>query len=180
CRPGSSSGRKTQGGRGQETKAAHSPSRSPLAAGLSQDAPLEQTRNPGGDRHHYGRAFRFALKRFRNLEHPISEVGTNWRQPKNHHSKPGGERLWKRRSAEKSTKRTFPLRLEIRTHRGFPLYAQPRLLLEIKIPTTTKGDISIVLNKGTFLLSVDTGKDSVSTQAQFRVTISTSASEFPV
>jgi len=66
-------------------------------------------------------------------------------QPTNNDSKPGGERLWKSRSLEKSTNRTFPLRLEIRTHRGFPLYAQPRLLLENKkCKSTTKGDISIV------------------------------------
>jgi hypothetical protein len=76
--------------------------------------------------------------------------------PKNNNSKPGGERLWKSRSVEKSRKRTFPLRLEIRTHRGFPLYTQPRLLLENKkCTTTTKEDISNVLNKGTFLMSVD-------------------------
>ena len=41
-RPGSSSGSKTQGGHGQEPEDAHSQSGSPLAAGLSQDAPLEQ------------------------------------------------------------------------------------------------------------------------------------------
>jgi len=69
-------------------------------------------------------------------------------QPKNNDSKPGGERLWKSRFVEKSNKRTFPLRLEIRTRRGFPLYAQPRLLLENKQCTTTI--------KGTFLMSVDT------------------------
>jgi hypothetical protein len=76
--------------------------------------------------------------------------------PKNNDSKHGRERLWKSRSVEKSTKRTFPLRLEIRTHRGFPLYPQPRLLLGNRTCTSkTKGDISIVLNKGIFLLSVD-------------------------
>src|SRR5438445_13765217 len=37
-RPCSSSGSKTQGGHVQETKATHSPSGSPLAAGLSRDA----------------------------------------------------------------------------------------------------------------------------------------------
>ena len=154
-RPGSSSGRKTQGDHGQEGNA-HSQSGSPLAAGLSQDAPLEQTSDPDDAYYHDGLAFGFALSRFRNCKHPISEAGANWRQPKNNNSKPGGERLWKSRCVEKSTKRTFPLRLEIRTHRGFPLYAQPRLLLENqKCTTMTKGDISIVINKGTFLLSVD-------------------------
>ena len=155
-RPGSSSGRKTQRGHGQEAKTAHCPSSgSSLAAGLSQDAPLEQTSDPGAAGHRYGCAFRFALSRFRNFNHPISEAGANWRQPKNNNSKPGDERLWKSRSVEKSRKRTFPPRLEIRTHRGFPLYTQPRLLLENKKCTTTKGDISNVLNKGTFLMSVD-------------------------
>ena len=129
-RPGSSSGRKTQGDHGQESNSAHSQSGSPLAAGLSEDAPLEQTSDPDDAYYHDGLAFGFALSRFRNFNHPISEAGANWRQPKNNNSKPGGERLWKSRFVEKSTKRTFPLRLEIRTHRGFPLYAQPRLLLE--------------------------------------------------
>ena len=135
-RPGCSSGRNTQGDHGQESNAAHSQSGSPLAAGLSQDAPLEQTSDPDDAYYHDGLAFGFALSMFRNFKHPISEAGANWRQPKNNNSKLGGERLWKSRFVEKSTKRTFPLRLEIRTHRGFPLrfplHAQPRLLLEIK------------------------------------------------
>ena len=134
-RPGSSSGRKTQGDHGQETKAAHSPSGSPLAAGLSQDAPLEQTRDPGAARPHDGRAFRFVLSGYESISG----------RPKNHDAKPGGGRLWKSRSVEKSNKRTFPLRLEIRTHRGFPLYAQPRLLLENRNARPRQ--------KGTFLLS---------------------------
>ena len=83
-RPAFSSGSKTQGGHGQEAKAAHCPSSgSSLAAGLSQDAPLEQTSDPGDAHYHDGLAFRFALSSFRNLDHPTSEVGPNWRQPKN-------------------------------------------------------------------------------------------------
>ena len=72
-RPGSSSGRKTQGDHGQESNAAHSQSGSPLAAGLSQDAPLEQTSDPDDAYYHDGRAFGFALSRFRNFNHPIGE-----------------------------------------------------------------------------------------------------------
>ncbi len=129
----SSSGRRTQGGHSQESNPAHSPSGSPLAAG----PPLEQTSDPRDAHYHDGLACGFALSRSRNLDHPISEAGANWWQPKNNNSKLDGGRLWKSRFVEKSTKRTFPLRLEIRTHGGFPLYAQPRLLLENKQCTTT-------------------------------------------
>ena len=108
--------RKTQGDHGQASNAAHSPSGSPLAAGLSQDAPLEQTSDPDDAYYHAGLACGFAVSS-PNLDHPTSEVGANWRQPKNNNSKPGGERLWKSRFVEKSTKRTSPA-LEIRTHRG--------------------------------------------------------------
>jgi hypothetical protein len=44
CRPGSSRGGKNQRGQGPETKAAHAQSGAPVAAGLSQDAPVEQAR----------------------------------------------------------------------------------------------------------------------------------------
>ena len=44
--------------------------------------------------------------------------------------KPAGALLATKALLRRTGKRTFPLRLEIRTHRGFPLYAQPRLLLE--------------------------------------------------
>ncbi len=81
-RPGSSSGRKTQGDAGQASNAAHSPSGSPSAAGLSQDALLEQTSDPDDAYYRHGLAFGFALSRFRNFNHPISEAGANWRQPK--------------------------------------------------------------------------------------------------
>ena len=80
-RPASRSASQSQGGHGQESKAAHSPRGSPLAAGLSQDAPLEQISDPGA-RHHYGRAFRFVLSAYE----PIGG------EPKNNDSKPGGER----------------------------------------------------------------------------------------
>ena len=146
CRPGPSSGRKTQGGHGQEAKAAHCPSSgSSLAAGLSPDAPVGQTSDSSGAHNHDGLTFGFALSSFRNLDHPIREGGAHWRQLKNHHAKRGGERLWKSRSVEKSTKRTFPLRLEIRTQRGFPLSAQPRLLLDDENAPPRQ--------KGTFLMS---------------------------
>src|ERR1035438_10146807 len=79
------------------------------------------------------------------LPSPDKQGGSKLVAPKNNNSKPGGERLWKSRSVEKSTKRTFPLRLEIRTQRGFPLYAQPRLLLENKNARPRQ--------KGTFLMS---------------------------
>src|SRR6202030_2759179 len=49
CRSGSSGGGKKQRGQGQETKAAHAQSRSPLAAGVSQDAPVEQARAGAAD-----------------------------------------------------------------------------------------------------------------------------------
>jgi enoyl-CoA hydratase/carnithine racemase len=44
--------------------------------------------------------------------------------------KPAGALLATKALLRRTGKRTFPLRLEIRTHRGFPLSAQPRLLLE--------------------------------------------------
>ena len=86
-----------------------------------------------------------------------------WWQPGEKKSACDG--LWKSRFVEKSTKRTFPLRLEIRTPRGFPLYAQPGdygRLTKIEHSLLRKGDISNVLNKGTFLLSVDTAKTLMS------------------
>ena len=69
--------------RASETRNArlHRPSSgSSLAAGLSQDAPVGQTNDPGAAGHRYGCAFRFALSRLRNLDHRISG-GANWRPP---------------------------------------------------------------------------------------------------
>src|ERR1019366_905663 len=122
------------------------------------------TSDPGAAGHRYGGTFSFALSRLRNLDHLLSEVGAKWRKPKNNHAKRGGARLWKSRSVEKSTKRTFPLRLEIRTQRGFPLYAQPQLLLDNKNARPRQ--------KGTFLMSVDIGHDSALTRPRRRSRLS--------
>ena len=120
-----SSGRKTNGGHGQETKAAHAPSGSPLAAGLSQDAPLEQARKT---------ARRVALCNVRLRSHMECPLGGRWR--KGSHGGQAAEKKSARRAVEKTRRGKVKKRLshsawKSRQPRGIPTFPQPRRLREI-------------------------------------------------
>jgi hypothetical protein len=124
------SGGNAQGGQGQETKAAHAESGSPLAAGLSQDAPVEQTRAGAVAPGNVG--LRSPMKCTRGRQQK------KWRR----------ERLWKSRGVEKS-KNDFPTPLGNPANpAGFPLSHSPddygRLTKNRTSHLLRKSDISIV------------------------------------
>src|SRR5208282_2913587 len=164
-RPSSSSGGNARRGHGQESKAAHAQSGSPLAAGLSQDAAVEQARAgavaPGNVR------WRSPMTCVRGRQQK------KWRR----------ERLWKSRGVEKSNN-DFPTPLGNPANpAGFPLshsLDDYGTVTETRtLPWLPKGDTSNVVTRGTFLLSVDTPLKSALTSPVDEDTIALAPPQCP-